>query len=111
MLRDGLEFELVGISNQEHGISVHLPPTEQALSQGDLRLSALLLHYLLKLIADLAAALEAHGCMTAKICDQDVATQLAAECTLILEVFQEEQISVDRLAVLDLAPVQGRPHL
>lgn len=49
--------------------------------------------------------------MATEICDQNVTAELAAECTFILEVFQEEKVPVQRLTVLDLASFQGRLHL
>ena len=40
-----------------------------------------------------------------------MAAELAAECTFILEVFQKEEVPVERLTVLDLTSFQGRLHL
>ena len=49
--------------------------------------------------------------MTTEICDQNVTAEFAAECAFILEVFQKEEVPVQRLTVLDLAAFQCRLHL
>ena len=49
--------------------------------------------------------------MTTEICDQNVTAEFAAECAFILEVFQKEEVPVQRLTVLDFASFQGRLYL
>ena len=49
--------------------------------------------------------------MTTEICYQNVTAELAAECAFILEVFQKEEVPVQRLTVLDFASFQGRLYL